>query len=279
MPEGPEIRIAADKIAKAIALKPITEIFFAFEHLKPYEEILAKQLVTTVDTKGKAMLIRFDNGLSIYSHNQLYGKWIICKIDNYPQTKRQLRLAIQNEQKSALLYSASDIEVLDEDAIAIHPFLSRLGLDILDNKTTTRKVKDRLLNKSFHRRRFTSLFLDQRFLAGLGNYLRSEILFVARVHPTLRPVDCSQEQISALAQATIKVPQQSYETKGITNDLKLVQRLKQQGYGYQDYRHWVFNREERPCYVCNNFIIKEISAGRRYYFCPHCQKIRDLVVG
>ncbi len=117
MPEGPEIRIAADKIAKAIALKPITKIFFAFEHLKPYEEILAKQLVTTVDTKGKAMLIRFDNGLSIYSHNQLYGKWLICQANNYPQTKRQLRLAIHNEQKSALLYSASDIEVLDENAM------------------------------------------------------------------------------------------------------------------------------------------------------------------
>ena len=66
MPEGPEIRIAADKIAKAIALKPIEEMFFAFEHLKPYQEILAKQLVTGVDTKGKGMLIRFDNGLSIY---------------------------------------------------------------------------------------------------------------------------------------------------------------------------------------------------------------------
>ncbi len=163
-------------------------------------------------------------------------------------------------------------ERLHQEAIAIHPFLSRLGLDILDNKTTMRKVKAKLLHKSFYRRRFTSLFLDQRFLAGLGNYLRSEILFVARVHPTLRPVDCSQEQISALAKATIKVSQQSYQTKGTTNDLQLVQRLKQQGYRYQDYRHWVFNREERPCYVCNNSIIKEISAGRRYYFCPHCQK-------
>ena len=62
MPEGPEIKIAADRIAKAIAQRPITEIFFAFEYLKPYEEILVRQLVTGVDTKGKGMLIRFDNG-------------------------------------------------------------------------------------------------------------------------------------------------------------------------------------------------------------------------
>lgn len=130
MPEGPEIRIAADKIAQAIAFKPIQEIFFAFEHLQPYAEILVKHLVTGVETRGKGMLIQFDNGLSIYSHNQLYGKWMIRQAYNYPQTKRQLRLAIHNKQKSALLYSASDIEILDQDAIAIHPFLSRLGMDL-----------------------------------------------------------------------------------------------------------------------------------------------------
>ena len=271
MPEGPEIKIAADKIAKAIAKKPIESIFFAFEHLKPYEKILSQQLITGIDTKGKGMLIRFESGLSIYSHNQLYGKWELRKAHDYPQTKRQLRLAIHNRQKSALLYSASDIEVLDEDAIAIHPFLSRLGLDVLDSKITVRKVKARLLNKSFCRRRLTSLLLDQRFLAGLGNYLRSEILFVARVHPTLRPIDCDIEEIAALTNAALKIPRQSYQTKGITNDLKLVEKLKAQGYTRQNYRHWVFNREERPCYICHTAIVKEISAGRRYYFCPNCQ--------
>lgn len=271
MPEGPEIKIAADKIKKAIAFKPIKEIFFAFDRLKIYEDILVKQLVTAVDTKGKGMLIRFDNGLSIYSHNQLYGKWMIRKAYSYPETKRQLRLAIHNQDKSALLYSASDIEVLDKEGISSHPFLSRLGLDVLDSNTTPKKVKARLLDKSFGRRRFTSLFLDQRFLAGLGNYLRSEILFVAQVHPTLRPVDCSEQQISALAKAAIKLPQQSYKTAGITNDLKLVEKLKAKGYKRQDYRYWVFGRDNRPCYVCNTSIIKEVSGGRRYYFCPFCQ--------
>lgn len=271
MPEGPEIKLAADKIAKAIAHKPITEIFFAFEHLKPYEEILTKQLVTKVASKGKGMLIRFDNDLSIYSHNQLYGKWMIRRAYSYPDTKRQLRLAIHNQQKSALLYSASDIEVLDDKAIAVHPFLSRLGLDVLDSETTVNKVIARLLDKSFNRRRFTTLLLDQHFLAGLGNYLRSEILFVARIHPNLRPVDCNSEQISTLAKASLKVPQQSYATGGITNDLKLVERLKKQGYQRKNYRHWVFGREERPCYICSTSIMKEFSSGRKYYFCPSCQ--------
>ena len=271
MPEGPEVKIAADKIAKAIANRPLKEIFFAFEHLKPYQEILAQQSITNVDTRGKGMLIRFNNGLSIYSHNQLYGKWMIRKAYDYPQTKRQLRLAIHNEKKSALLYSASDIEVLDRNAIATHPFLSRLGLDVLDSNTTIEKIAARFQDRSFQRRRFTSLLLDQHFLAGLGNYLRCEILFVARVHPTKRPTDCNQQQIFSLAKAALEVSQQSYQTEGITNDLSLVAKLKAKGYKRKDYRHWVFGREDRPCYVCNTSIVKEVSAGRRYYFCPICQ--------
>lgn len=271
MPEGPEIRRAADQIAKAIVQRPITSIFFAFPHLKRYEAILQGEIVTAVQTKGKAMLIRFDNQLSIYSHNQLYGKWIIRPPHDYPQTSRQLRLAIHNSKKSALLYSASDIDVLDEIAVAHHPFLSRLGPDVLDETTTPTQLIKRFTDQQFHRRRLVSLLLDQHFLCGLGNYLRSEVLFVAQIHPSYRPLDCSTEQIIKLSTAAITVTQQSYQTKGITNDLQLVQTLKAQGKRRRDYRHYVFGRQHQPCYICGTPILKETLAGRRLYYCPTCQ--------
>lgn len=271
MPEGPEIRRAADQIAKAIEHRPVISIFFAFAHLKPYEQILQGREVTAVQTKGKAMLIRFDNQLSIYSHNQLYGKWMIRRLHDYPQTMRQLRLAIHNDKKSALLYSASEIEVLDEVAVVHHPFLSKLGPDVLDETTTAAQVAERFIDRRFHRRRFASLLLDQHFLCGLGNYLRSEVLFVAQLHPLLRPSECSPAQILKLAEACIAVTCQSYTSNGITNNLQLAQTLKAQGKPRREYRHFVFGREQRPCYVCGTLIVKEMLAGRRLYFCPNCQ--------
>ncbi len=271
MPEGPEIRRAADQIAKAIAHRPTTSVFFAFAHLKPYESILQGREITAVQTKGKAMLIRFENQLSIYSHNQLYGIWMVRKAHDYPQTARQLRLAIHNVKKSALLYSASDIEVLDEIAVAHHPFLSQLGPDVLDSETTVAQVADRFTNPKFRRRQLASLLLDQHFLCGLGNYLRSEVLFVARVHPLQRPLHCSDQQILQLAEASITITQRSYLSKGITNDLQLAQTLKAQGKRRQDYRHFVFGRQHQPCYVCGTAIVKEMLAGRRLYYCPVCQ--------
>lgn len=40
MPEGPEIRRAADKLEAAVGGEPLTEAWFAFEELKPFEAML-----------------------------------------------------------------------------------------------------------------------------------------------------------------------------------------------------------------------------------------------
>ncbi|NEP54663.1 MAG: endonuclease VIII [Moorea sp. SIO3C2] len=259
---------------RALKAKPTREVFFAFEHLKPYETELAEQTVRQVETRGKALLIHFDNDLSIYSHNQLYGVWMIRNAHNYPATKRQLRLAIHNQKKSALLYSASDIEVLTPEQIPHHPFLSKLGPDVLSPQLKPDQVLDLLIAKQHQRRQFTTLYLDQHFLAGIGNYLRSEILYVAGIHPRLRPIDCSDQQLEKLAAASIAVPYQSYRYNGITNDLDLANQLKEQGQKRSQYRHWVFSRAHQPCRACNTLIVKDFASSRRFYYCPVCQPTR-----
>ena len=78
MPEGPEIRRAADNLEAAVKGKPLTDVWFAFEQLKPYESQLIGQSVTQLETRGKALLTHFSNGLTLYSHNQLYGVWRVA---------------------------------------------------------------------------------------------------------------------------------------------------------------------------------------------------------
>ena len=144
MPEGPEIQLAADEVAAAIAGRPTTAVSFAFDVLKQYETRLSGVVVTAVQARGKAMVTRFANGWNIYSHNQLYGKWVVCDAYDFPDTNRQLRLAIHNEAKSALLYSASDIAVLQDHELESHPFLAKLGPDLLDSAVTISQVSERL---------------------------------------------------------------------------------------------------------------------------------------
>lgn len=263
MPEGPEIRRAADRIADVLVGRPVDAISFAFEHLRPFEKQLTGSLVDAIDTHGKAMLTRFDNGLTLYTHNQLYGRWYTTRRGQLPETRRSLRVALHSGTHSALLYSASDISVLTQAQLETHPFLSRLGPDILDSRLNTDVIIGRLNQKRFMRRSLAALYLDQSFLAGLGNYLRSEILYRARLHPKLRPVDISAEAQRQLARQTLKISQRSYRTGGIT--------LTKSRSGEGRNRFWVFARASRPCYECGDRIVRKNYSSRRLYICPGCQ--------
>ena len=269
MPEGPETRRTADRLLQALKSLPAKAVNFSFEHLRRYEHVLSGQSIIDVESRGKAILIHFNNDLSIYTHNQLYGRWVVRKPYHYPKTNRQLRLAIHNENQSALLYSASEIEVLTPAQIAVHRYLAKLGPDVL--RATPQEVLARLQDQKHRRRQLSGLLLDQGFFAGIGNYLRSEILFIAGLHPHGRPVDCSGEQLERLAVAVVTTPQQSYRHNGITNDLEQVRVLKAEGQKRSQYRHWVFGRANQPCRLCGQAIAKEVAAGRRVYFCLFCQ--------
>ena len=122
MPEGPEIRRAADRIASVIEGRAVDEVFFAFPELKPWEDRLRGQRVRRAQPRGKALLIRFEQGVTMYSHNQLYGRWFIRERGVLPPTRRQLRAAIHTERPSALLYSASEIDLLDDEIDSIRLF-------------------------------------------------------------------------------------------------------------------------------------------------------------
>lgn len=271
MPEGPEIRRAADKIATALEDKVIEEIEFAFPQLKPFEESLRHRTVLELETRGKALLTHFDNGLSIYSHNQLYGRWYVVKRDKPPKTNRSLRLALHTATHSALLYSASEIDVLDADGIAQHPFLNRIGPDILGKSLDWRQVAAILSSPKFRRRSVGAFYLDQSFLAGIGNYLRSEIFYDANINPRAKPQELSTKQLNTLARSTLAISRRAYETGGITNPAGRVAELKKQKLRRSQYRHAVFSREDEVCFGCGETIIKESIGARRLYWCPLCQ--------
>ena len=273
MPEGPEIKRAADKIGKAIGGHIAQRVEFAFEGLQAYECEFESRKVVAVEPRGKAILTRFEGTpLRIYSHNQLYGRWVTCKPNRIPKSTRSLRLAIHTAHRYALLYSASDIEVLHSDTEeSEHPYLSKLGPDLLDAAVNAETVLERLNHSAFQRRRLGGLYLNQHFLCGPGNYLRSEILFIAGVHPHFRPCDLSPETQYRLALASVDITRRAYTERGVTVDKETVAVLKAAGATRRQYRHYVFARGGRSCRECGATIQKVSVASRRLYFCPQCQ--------
>jgi endonuclease-8 len=271
MPEGPEIRRAADRIARVIVDAPIEEVQFAFPRLRRFEKRLSGARILEVETRGKAMLTHFDCDLTIYSHNQLYGVWKVVRRGKLPATRRSLRLAIHMPTHSALLYSASDIAVLPRDELAMHPFLARIGPDIVSNPPSWREIAARLEDRAFSGRALGALYLDQAFLAGTGNYLRSEILYCAGLNPWRSAASLSRGERGRLARETLAVARRSYDSGGITLTPRLAARLKGEVRGYERRRFFAFARDGAPCYRCGTTIQRAAMSSRRIYWCSACQ--------
>ena len=272
MPEGPEIKRAADELSEAMTGKRINTIFFAFDALKKYEAKMQGAKIIQISSRGKAILTQLDNGLTIYSHNQLYGRWQVLSNGAYPQSTRQLRLAIHTDSQMALLYSASDITVLDQQALEAHPYLIKLGPELLDPKMTLDAIKTHFAEKCFQQRGLLGLLQDQHFISGMGNYLCCEALHLSKIWPEKRLTDLTVMQRNTLAENCLMLTRQSYKIAGVTNDIEQTKRLQEEGVTFEDSRFMVYRRAGEPCYDCGTTIVKGKFCGRMGYVCPDCQR-------
>ena len=161
--------------------------------------------------------------------------------------------------------------MLHEDELESQPFLARIGPDVLAAETTPRRIRSLLRDRRFRGRALGGLLLDQGFVAGLGNYLRSEILFFAGLRPELRPGDLDDDQLALLARTIREVTRRSYRTGGLTEERDLVERARRAGEPRRLHRHAVFARAGRRCRRCSSVVRKVEVAGRRLYLCPGCQ--------
>lgn len=273
MPEGPEIKRAADAVASAIKGREVTRVYFSFNHLQRFTKKLTGARVLDVTSRSKAILTRFDNDLTIYSHNQLYGRWVTLPEGDYPDSSRSLRLAIHTRDTMALLYSASDIDVIKTSNINRHPYLNKLGIELLSRYTGTDDVIARFSERRFQRRNLMGLLQDQRFISGMGNYLCCEALHVSGIHPLRRLIDINRTQRDRLAKNCLKLIRQSCTTGGITNLITRAEKMRKAGLAFEDYRFHVYRREGLPCYKCGAGIEKARYSGKTGYICPVCQSL------
>ena len=273
MPEGPEIRRAADRISKRIVGQDLESIRFHYPPLMEFQEVIGGSQVESVTTRGKAMLIRFDCDLTMYSHNQLYGRWTVNRRSTDVGWGRALRAEFLTENFSVRLWSATDVEIIPYQQEESHPFVSKLGPDILDEACTPDLIMEMFDDKRNRNRQAATLMLDQSFIAGLGNYLRSEILHQSGIHPSAKPRQLTNDQLQAWSERTKALSMMSYLTGGFTVPQEVAEEGKIRGERRRSYRHAAFCRNGLPCHTCGTEIARRRVGGRRLDFCPSCQKM------
>lgn len=270
MPEGPETHYIADCVRQLLVGRPLTEVRFSLPELKVYEKSLQGHAVVNVQARGKALLTGFDNGMTLYTHSQLLGYWDFQEKTSPDPPSGSPRAYLATRSGSAALHVAPKVEMWKTSEIGTHPFLAKLGPDVLDPNVTANDFITQIGNAPFSRRKLAMLLLQQEFAAGMGNYLRSEVLNEARLAPLRTGISLDAKEVHALASALLSVSRRSYRSKfkaalpDYSKDY-LAQTAK-------TFRFKVFEREGYPCPSCGGKIVMERLASRRLYWCPRCQR-------
>ncbi len=169
------------------------------------------------------------------------------------------------------LWSATDIDLIPTSEENEHSFLKKVGPDVLSEFCTVELIEERLTSKICQKKKASSLMLDQTAFSGLGNYLRSEILFNAKIHPDDRPFDLDKTRISQWAKSIKDISHYAYKTGGFTISKSLAERNKANGEPRRSYRHAVFMRYKYECINCHSLIERKWYGKRKLDYCTSCQ--------
>src|SRR5918997_1824151 len=87
--------------------------------------------VTSVESRGKHLLIAFDNDLTLHTHLGLHGSWHRYKRGEvWRRSPGRSGAVLETGEWVAACFDAPPVEPLDNRAVAIHPRLRALGTDL-----------------------------------------------------------------------------------------------------------------------------------------------------
>ena len=220
MPEGVEVRLSAELI-KPLVVGKTTAVFFMsgryqLSNPEGLQEFADKSKVLDVQTKGKFMYWSFEND-EWYMFNTfgMSGQWS-------PKKGKHPALGITFVDGSEVYFNdprhfgtikfVKGKEKLKEK-------LNNLGWDPLEisyNESVHKFITLHLQSPKYSTKCIGEILMDQSLFAGVGNYVRAESLYRAKISPWRLSRDLTNEEIVSLCQSVVYVMQESYDHQGAT---------------------------------------------------------------
>jgi endonuclease-8 len=301
MPEGPEVRKYADALDEVLSGRVVLSLAArtkdARQWLEHNEQRITGRRIERVVSHGKHLIGYIAGGFYFHSHLMMWGRWQTFapvkqgrrKILKLPERDRRERARIVVEGGAAILSSAPIFNVGEGDPYDEIEILATLGPDALPyrGRFAAREFQRRLLLPQHKDQTIGAALLNQQIVAGLGNYLRAEILFACKLNPWLSVAELTKRDLSCLTRSIPRLARDAYE-RGATAAQEDRERMAsdpalvyQPGREYGT-RHMVFRRTNLPCLRCGEkirqlrqkTIQRDDEAEERtriVYFCPQCQ--------
>jgi endonuclease-8 len=206
--------------------------------------------VSSVEARGKHLLLSFDDGAVLHTHMQMTGRWDVYRDDQRwrrPSHRARVVLEVDNGN-TAVCFDAPTVELRRDRATRRSDVVARLGPDLCVTPVDFATVLANLARLPAGTPVADAL-LDQRVAAGVGNVFKSETCWHARVHPST--------PVGAL---DVNARRALFDT---------AHRLLTAG--RRDVA--VYRRAGRRCRRCNATILTARTGAhvRSTYWCPVCQ--------
>src|SRR3982074_166237 len=127
MPEGDVVWLAAWRLREALAGRALTRSDFRVPRFATTD--LTGRTVTEAVSRGKHLLIRTDNGLTIHTHLSMEGTWRVRPAAERLRESHRIRPGVANDAWRAAGYQLGTVEMLpteQEEQVVGH-----LGPDLL----------------------------------------------------------------------------------------------------------------------------------------------------
>ncbi len=262
MPEFPEIRALAERLHEVVAGSAFERAdMLQFSSLKTYAprpEELAGAAATEVTSRGKYVVIVFDDGRRLLIHLSQGGR---IDVESPPKaTKpRGAVVRLRFAERPAILVKEFGTQrkagwwVL---AAGDDGPLAKLGPEAVSDEAAE------LLRTSDDARRVHTILRDQRTIAGVGRGYGDDAMHRAKLSPTAQLAKLSAEERERLIDAM----------HAILADAIDVERTRTGGLPTKLGDHFtVHNRYGQPCPVCGDDLRRVSYESYEITYCPTCQ--------
>jgi endonuclease-8 len=244
----------------------------------PQVERVVGSTVTAVEAQGKNLLVRFANGLELRTHLRMRGSWHRYRPgERWRRPPGRAVLVLEVPDAVAVCFDAPVVELLETRAERLHAPLAALGPDAAADDFDREEVLRRLRDPARRGLTAAEALLDQRALAGVGNVLKSETLFVEGVDPFARLADLGDATLERLvdrARALLLANRErsARVTTGPAGGGPPT-ALAASAVPARGNRLWVYGRAGRPCRRCGARVAsrRHGEPPRTTYWCPACQ--------
>lgn len=274
MPELPEVETIKSQLEEITPFTVTSE-----EYSKVVKSILKPKnrnfdikgcSVTKMGRLGKLLYFELDDDKYILSHLGMSGSWRISKTKVLEKhTHVQYEVKGKRGKKFFIAYvdprRFGNMYYVFEEQAQNH--FDQLGIDIGSKGFTTEYIIDVL--KSHPTKILKPFLLDQKYFAGCGNYIASEICAHAGIRPTRKCGKVTKAEAEKIRVATEIVLTGSIESNGMTFSGGYSDTKGDKGEGVKGLV--VFYQD--LCGLCQTTKVKKITLAQRgTYYCPTCQK-------